>query len=194
MKVKYLTEPKDQFVTRTKNPGMLYTRTTIHCPLCKAPFSKREFEEHVYRVHGSRADEVFALLYGVPWPAKCSCGKPLRYSRVHKGFPTSCGTCDMGLVATAVPMEYANAEDAKKHVEQLEAMLVKAREEAKRLEKEAEFDKIPTSELPFPSRKDPRLFRRISKLIRLYAANGDQEKLFELANLMDKMLKDLIGE
>lgn len=188
MKINYITEPKEQYVTRQKAEGMKYTRTTIHCPLCKGPFSKREFESHVYLKHAFRVDECFAMLYGISTPARCSCGRDLHYSRTYHGFPKSCGQCETGLVAGHV--EYKNVDEANKHVAQLEAMLAEARSSAKRMEKEAELEKIPLEQLPFPSRKDTRLLRRVSKLIRIHAVNGEKEELFKLANFLDKLVAE----
>lgn len=186
MKVNYITEPKEQYVTHIKSEGMKYTRTMIHCPLCKGPYSKREFENHVYQKHAYRVDECFAMLYGVPTPARCSCGRELHYSRTYHGFPRTCGQCETGVVAGKV--EYKNVDEANKHVAQLEAMLAEARASAKRMEKEAELEKIPLEQLPFPSRKDTRFLRRFSKLIRMHTVNGDKEEVYKLLNLLDKMI------
>lgn len=189
MQLKYITEPKEQYVTRSKAPGMKYTRTTIHCPLCKGAFSKREFEDHVYRVHGPRADEAFAMLFGLPWPAKCSCGRALKYSRAHKGFPVMCGNCTTGQVTGETT--YSSQAEAEKDVAQLQALLARAKAESKRLAREAELEKVPLAELPFPSRKDPRLLQRISKLMRTFAINGEKDELIKLANFIDGRLKAL---
>ena len=189
MKVKYITEPKEQYITRTKTKDMIYARTTIHCPLCKAPIPSRQFEKHVRTEHTLRADECFAMLYGLPWPYRCGCGKELCYSSAHKGFPKSCGTCNMG---TTSKLNYKNAEEAHKHVEQLEAMLAEAKSEEKRLSKEAELSRVPLAELPFPTKKDFRFLKRLSMGIRVNAVNCDKEKLFELANVIDNMIKELV--
>ena len=188
IKLNYKTIPLPQYVTHTKSEGMKYTRTTYHCPLCQAPFSKREFEAHVYKYHGPRADECFAKLFGVPWPARCTCGHELHYSQTYKGFPTTCGNCTAGTITGA---EYKNEEEARKAEAQLKALLVHAQAEAKRLAKEAELERTPLNELPFPSRKDPRFLKRISKDMRTYAINGEKEKLIQLANFIDGQLEKL---
>jgi len=77
-------------------------------------------------------------------------------------------------------------------VEQLKQLLANAEAEEKRLKREAEMEKIPLEELPFPSAKYVTLMRRLSKAIRINAVNGDQEKLLELANFLDKKLKDMV--
>ena len=133
MKLKYITEPLEKFVSRRKNADKNYTITTIHCPLCNEPSLKREFEEHVLRKHSSRVDECFARLFGIHWPARCACGHELKYSRQHKGFPTVCGACQTGTVSK---LEYKSSDEADKAIEQLKAMLDKAKEEKKRLETE----------------------------------------------------------
>ena len=189
MKLNIKTEPLPQFVTHTKTAGMKYTRTSYQCPLCQIPFSKREFEEHVYKVHATRADECFAKLFGVPWPARCTCGRELHYSTTHKGFQTSCGNCAAGTITGTA--EYKNPEEAKKAAAQLKAMLLHAQSEAKRLAKEAELERIPLAELPFPSRKDPRMLIRISKEMRVAAINGEKDKLIQLANFLDSQLAKL---
>jgi hypothetical protein len=186
MKLNIKTEPLPQYVTHVKTAGMKYTRTNYQCPLCQIPFSKREFEDHVYKVHATRADECFAKLFGVPWPARCTCGRELHYSSTHKGFQTTCGNCTAGTITGVA--EYKNADEAKKAEAQLKAMLLHAQAEAKRLAKEAELDRIPLSELPFPSRKDPRMLRRIAKELRVYAINGEKVKLIQLANFLDSQL------
>jgi hypothetical protein len=186
MKLNIKTEPLPQYVTHVKTAGMKYTRTNYQCPLCQIPFSKREFEDHVYKVHATRADECFAKLFGVPWPARCTCGRELHYSTTHKGFQTTCGNCTAGTITGVA--EYKNADEAKKAEAQLKAMLLHAQAEAKRLAKEAELDRIPLNELPFPSRKDPRMLRRIAKELRVYAINGEKDKLIQLANFLDSQL------
>lgn len=188
MKITYITEPKEQYVTRQKTAEMKYTRTTYHCPMCKEPSVKREFEAHVFKKHARRVDEVFAMLYGMPYPVRCSCGKELHYSQAHKGFPTSCGTCDTGCVTQ---VQYKNAEDAHKHYEQLMAMVANAKYEEKRLKLEEELSKVPLSELPFPTKKDPRMLKRISMDMRVYAINGEKQKLLDLANFIDSRLAQL---
>ena len=186
MKLNIKTEPLPQYVTHVKTAGMKYTRTNYQCPLCQVPFSKREFEDHVYKVHATRADECFAKLFGVPWPARCTCGRELHYSTTHKGFQTTCGNCTAGTITGVA--EYKNADEAKKAEAQLKAMLLHAQAEAKRLAKEAELDRIPLNELPFPSRKDPRMLRRIAKELRVYTINGEKDKLIQLANFLDSQL------
>ena len=186
MKITYVTEPKEQYVTRQKTGDMKYARTTIHCPLCRQPYPKRVFEDHVFHDHGARADECFAMLYGLPFPARCSCGKELHYSRTAKGFPTTCASCTTGAVSKA---NYASADDAHRYIEQLQALIAEARSEEKRLKREAELSRIPIEQLPFPSRKDPRFLLRLSQRIRTAAAECDKETLFGLANLIDRIIK-----
>lgn len=188
MNLKYITEPLDKYVTRTKNANMTYTRTTITCPLCMAPFPKRDFENHVFNGHGTRVDECFAKLFGISHPSRCTCGKELHYSPNHRGFPTTCGNCATG---TLTGVEYKSVDDANAHVSQLEALLAQAKAQARKLEKEAELEKIPLEKLPFPSRKDPSLLMRISKLLRTHAVNGDRDKLIELANFIDKKVAEI---
>ena len=188
MQLKYIDTPKEQFVTRQKTEGMKYTRTTIHCPLCTGPFPKREFEAHVYKQHAQRADECFARLYGLPVPTRCAgCGNPLHYVR-GKGFPTTCAKCTTG---TVTGVEYKNAEDAEKHVAQLTALLADAKAQAKKLAREAELERVPIQDLPFPSRKDPRLLQRISKMMRTFAINGEKERMIELANFLDRKIEEI---
>lgn len=189
MAIKYITEPLPKFVTRIKPAGAKYTRTTYTCPLCNGPFPKKDFEDHVRKTHGSRLDECFARLFGLPWPYRCACGKDLRYSSAQGGFPDKCGSCSTGNITTP---NYKDANDAHNHVEQLKQLLANAEAEEKRLKREAEMEKIPLEELPFPSAKYVTLMRRLSKAIRINAVNGDQEKLLELANFLDKKLKDMV--
>lgn len=186
MKITYITTPKQQYVTRNKPQGMKYTRTIITCPLCQQPFAKRDFEEHAYKFHGTRADECFAKLFGVPWPAKCTCGKDLRYSQANKGFPMSCGNCAMG---TVTGVEYHSVDEAKQNVEKLKAALAFAQDEARRLAREDELNRTPIDQLPFPSRKDPRLLKKISMSMRTFAINGEKDNLIKLANFIDALLK-----
>jgi hypothetical protein len=70
-------------------------------------------------------------------------------------------------------------------------MFLHAQAEAKRLAKEAELERIPLNELPFPTRKDPRFIQRISKEIRVHAINGEKDKLIQLANFIDAQLAKL---
>lgn len=187
-KINYITTPIDKYVSRQKTGDMKYARTIITCPLCQIPHSKREFEEHVYKVHGPRADEAFAKLFGAPWPARCTCGKELHYSQANKGFPRTCGNCATGNVTG---IEYHTSAEANLHVNQLKAMLAQAQEEAKRLAKEEELDKVPLNELPFPTRKDPRFIQRISKMMRNFAINGEKDELIKLANFIDGTIAKL---
>ncbi len=188
MKIKYLTTPLPQYVTRNKTDGMVYARTNITCPLCKCAVPSRKFEEHVSTSHALRADECYAMLYGAKWPARCTCGKDLHYSPKHKGFPTSCGVCDMGLTNE---VHYKNADDAHKHAEQLRAQLANAIAEEKRLAQEAELSRIPLDKLPFPTKKDFRFLKRLSISLRTYTAGLEKDKLFGLADVIDNMLKEL---
>lgn len=185
MKLKYITEPLEKFVTRRKNAETNYTITTIHCPLCNEPNSKREFEDHVFTRHSQRVDECFAKLFGLPWPARCACGHELKYSRKHKGFPKTCGACQTG---TQTTLEFTSSVEAEKHIEQLKALLDKAKEEKKRLETEEKLTRIPLEQLPFPTRKNPSFLTRLAMAIRVNVVNGETDKLKEIANVIDKMV------
>lgn len=185
MKQKYTNTPAQQFVVETKSQGKNYTNTDYICPLCKTQVRKRYFGEHVDKIHALRKDEVYARLFGLAYPVRCSCGNELHYDDTKKGFPSSCGKCN-GI--EAMEKEYKNAEDAHDHVEQLKELLARAQAEEVRLKKEAEMEKIPIEELSFPSIKYEKFMRRLSKLIRVHAVNADKEKLFELANLIDKKI------
>lgn len=186
--IKYITEPLQQYVTRTKTKDMKYARTTYQCPLCKIPFSVREFAKHVDTTHALRKDECYAMLFGAPYPARCTCGKELHYSESHHGFPKTCGNCATG---TTSKLNYKNAEDAHKHIAQLEAMLAQAKEEEKRLKQEAELSRIPLADLPYPTKKDTRFLKRLAMSIRTYAVNCEKEKLQELANVIDAKVASL---
>ena len=183
--IRYKTTPLPQFVVELKSPGKNYTNTDYVCPLCKTQVRKRYFGEHVDKVHALRKDECFAKLFGLQVPVRCSCGKELHYSEAQKGFPTSCGKCSENDVAERT---YKNADDAHSHVEALKELLAKAQAEEIRLKKEAEFDKVPIEELPFPSIKYSQFMRKLSRLIRIHAANGEKDRLFELSNLIDKKI------
>ena len=76
-------------------------------------------------------------------------------------------------------------------MEQLEAMLAEAKAEEKRLAKEAELSRIPLDKLPFPTKKNYLFLKRLAMGIRMNAVNCDKEKLFEMANVIDNMLKEL---
>lgn len=183
MKINYVTAPLLQYVTATSVPGMKYKRTTYTCPLCKAIYNKRDFEAHVFKTHGSRSDEAFAMLFGLPYPYRCSCGKDLHYSSLNKGFPKTCGNCTMG--SADIP-KYKSADDAHKHVEQLQAMLANAKAEEIRLKKESELSRIPLKDLPFPSMKYASFLKRLAMDIRIYAVNGELDKLKDLANFIER--------
>ena len=187
MKIDYITKPLPQYVTSTVAPGMKNHRTTYTCPLCKVSYSKREFESHVFTTHGTRSGEAFAMLYGVPYPSRCTCGKELYYSTAKKGFPKTCGNCSMG---STEPPKYKSADDARKHVEQLQALLAAAKAEETRLKKEAELSRIPLKDLPFPSMKYVSFLKRLTMDIRTYAVNGELDKLKELANFIDSKIED----
>jgi len=185
MKIQYITEPREQYVTRTKTGAMKYTRTDYTCPLCKVPYSKREFDAHVQQEHGRRYDEAYATLFGLSYPVRCSCGKELHYSHKNRGFPKTCGNCSTG--CADVP-QYSSAEDAHKHAEQLKQMLANAKAEEIRLKKEAELSRIPLEQLNFPSPKYTPFMRRLSMQIRTCAINGETDKLKDLANFLDKKI------
>lgn len=186
--IKFITEPLQQYVTRTKTKDMVYARTTYTCPLCKVSVSNREFLKHVNTTHALRKDECFAMLYGVPYPARCTCGKELHYSESHHGYPKTCGNCATGCTSK---LNYKNAEDAHKHIEQLEAMLAQAKKEEKHLKQEAELSRIPLADLPYPTKKDARFLKRLAMSIRTYAVNCEKEKLQELANIIDAKVASL---
>lgn len=184
---KFIDKPLDQYVTIHKDSTMTNARTTYQCPLCKLPFSKREFEGHIYQVHSARAEEAFAMLYGLTYPVRCTCGKELRYNSLHKGFPRTCGNCSTGAVESP---KYQNADDAHKHIEQLQAMLEQAREAEKRLKQEAEISRKPLKELPFPSYKYNNFMKKLSMEIRFNAVQMDKAKLLELANYIDSKVNE----
>lgn len=182
MQIQYITEPRDQYVTRVKTGTMKYTRTDYTCPLCNVPYSKRDFDAHIRETHGKRYDEAYAMLLGLAYPVRCTCGKELHYSALNKGFPKTCGNCSTGCNET---VQYNSAEDAHKHAEQLRQMLANAKAEELRLKKEAELSRIPLKDLPFPSRKYVTFLKRLAMDIRCYAVNGETDKLKELANFID---------
>lgn len=64
---------------------------------------------------------------------------------------------------------------------------VRDAEEA-RLKKEAELDKTPIDQLPFPSIKYASFMRRLSRMIRQYGINGEKKRLIDLSNLIDKKI------
>lgn len=163
MKLNYITTPAEQWINVIKTPSMKKAKTEYECPLCHLPFPKRGFENHVYENHKNRVDEAFALLYGLPYPARCSCGKELHYSPSHKGFQKTCGQCNSGLVEE---VKYKSSDDAHKHVEQLEQMLAQAKFEENKLKKEEELQKIPLEKLLFPSQKYKSFIKRLSNMIR----------------------------
>ncbi len=43
--------------------------------------------------------------------------------------------------------------------------------------------------LPFPSFKYEHFMRRLSRMIRVHASNGAQDKLFELSNMIDSRIQ-----
>lgn len=184
---KFIDKPLDQYVMVYKDSTMTNARTTYQCPLCKLPFSKREFENHVYKVHSARAEEAFAMLYGLSYPVRCTCGKELRYSSTHKGFPRTCGSCQTG---TSEVVQYQNADEAHKHIEQLQAMLENAKVEEKRLKAEAELSRKTVKDFPFPSYKYNNFMKKLSMEIRINAVQMDKAKLLELANWIDSSVKE----
>ena len=165
MQIQYITEPREQYVTRVKTGTMKYVRTDYTCPLCNVPYSKRDFDAHVRATHGKRYDEAYAMLLGLAYPVRCTCGN-----------------CSTGCNET---VQYSSAEDAHKHAEQLRQMLANAKAEELRLKKEAELSRIPLKDLPFPSRKYVTFLKRLAMDIRCYAVNGETDKLKELANFID---------
>lgn len=186
MKMKYITEPLERFTVKRKSPDSNYTLTDYVCPFCKEQVSKRNFEQHVFSQHGRRSDECFAMLFGVPFPARCACGKELHYSSARKGFPTTCGDCATGSTAQA---KYQSAGDAHKAVEQLAQMLANAKAEEIRLKKEEELSRVPLEQLGFPSSRYNPFMRRLSMAIRTHAINGEKDALIKLANLIDGKLE-----
>lgn len=184
MKIDYIKKPVERYVTVVKTPNMERSRTTYECPLCHACVKKRSFDDHAYQVHKGRADEAFALLYGVPLPAKCTCGRDLHYSREHRGFPTTCGMC----TTDQQTIDYKSSQDAHNHIEKLEQMLRDARERERSLKIEEKLSNTPLDQLPFPSVRYTAFMKRLSMEIRVAAANGDKDKLFELANFIKSRL------
>lgn len=184
MKINYVTTPLEKYVTCNKPEGAKYSRTSYTCPLCGETVAKHNFEEHVKTKHPANVDKAFALLFGLEYPVRCSCGKMLHYSTVNHGYPTSCGTCTESSRSTMV---YTSAEDALNHIKKMEEDIAYARQEAKRLEKEAELSRTPLKDFPFPTRKDTRFLKRLAIELRTHTVNGDKEKLFELANFISSI-------
>ena len=186
MKVKYVNTPLPQYVVKYKSPKVKnYTLTDYVCPLCKAQTRNRFFSEHVDKGHAQRKDELYAKLFGLSYPVRCKCGKELHYSDANKGFPVKCGKCND---TDAMNVEYKNADDAHNHVEWLKEQLAVAQAEEIRLKKEAELEKIPIEQLPFPSIKYSKFMQRLSRLIRQYGINGEKERLIDIANMIDKKI------
>lgn len=183
MNIKYINKPVAHYVVSYKSPKANYTLTDYVCPLCKCQTRKRFFGEHVDGTHAIRKDEVYAKLLGLEYPVLCKCGKELHYSEANRGFPVNCGKCNYD---DSTSREYKNVEDAHYDVERLKGLLANAQAEESRLKREAELDKIPIDELPFPSLKYAKFMRRLSRLIRQYGINGEKERLIELANMIDK--------
>lgn len=183
--IKYKTTPMPQYVVELKSPGKNYTNTDYVCPLCSTQVRKRFFGDHVKKVHPIRNDEVYARLLGLQYPVTCSCGKELHYSESNRGFPSSCGRCTENEI---VGREFKDADDAHNEVEKLKSLLAKAQAEEAMLKKEAELDKTPIDQLPFPSIKYASFMRRLSRMIRQYGINGEKERLIELSNLIDKKI------
>lgn len=181
------TDILPQYLTKQKAEGAQKAMNLIHCPSCRQPFYARAFEQHVYTTHGANADKVFAMLYGLEYPVKCSCGRELRYSETHKGFPVKCGHCTGAKGDT----QYATAEDALKEAQELEERAAAAREAAKQIAAARDLSNLPLQQMPFPTKKDPRLLRRISMDMRTYAVNGDKDRLIDLANYVDLLLSRL---
>lgn len=103
--IKFITEPLQQYVTRTKTKDMVYARTTYTCPLCKVSVSNREFLKHVNTTHALRKDECFAMLYGVPFPTR----KDTRFlKRLSMAIRTYAVNCEKEKL-----QELANVIDAK---------------------------------------------------------------------------------
>lgn len=184
----YITEPIEKFVVKKHNAESNYTTTEYICPLCGQYESKRRFHEHVLRVHSHKKDELYARLFGLSYPVLCKCGKELHFNDSYKGFPKTCGNC-ANSVTSASPKEYRNASEAHIHVERLKEMLAMAQAEEARMKKEEELDRVPIESLPFPSFKYVHFMRRLSRMIRVHAANGAQDKLFELSNMIDSRIQ-----
>lgn len=187
MRVTYITKALDKWTTVIKTPQMKKARTEYECPLCHGTVKKRDFEEHAFKEHKSRSEEALSLLYGLPYPYRCSCGKDLHYSSLHKGFPTCCGNCSTG---TVTEVDYKNSKEARTHIEQLEQLLKIARDKETQLKKEEELSKIPLDKLLFPSIKYKYFMKRLSSQIRVSVINGEKDKLIEIANLIDNKFKE----
>lgn len=184
MKINYVTIPIEKYVTRNKPEGAKHSRTSYTCPLCGETVAERKFEEHVKTDHPANVDKAFALLFGLEYPVRCSCGKMLHYSPANHGFPTSCSMCAESSHGTMV---YTSAEDALNHIKKMEEDIAYARQEVKRLEMEAELSCTPLKDFPFPTRKDTRFLKRLAIELRTHTVNGDKEKLFELANFISSI-------
>ena len=190
IKLNYFTKPVDAYVTVIKTENMLRAKTEIQCPLCQISYPKRDFEEHVYTKHSTRADEAFARLYGAK--EKCVCGKDLHYNKSLRAFPKRCGLCASQEIPSMQEdgrVEYKNSDDAKQDIEALKARLAHAQAEEKRLKEEEELSKIPLEKLPFPSRKYNMFMRKLSQTIRISMLESDRGKVLEILNFLDSKLK-----
>lgn len=181
--MKHSNTPLDKYVTTIKPEGAKHARTMYTCPICNLTVKKRDFNDHVRREHPLRYSAAYALLFGLDYPVRCECGKEINYSHALHAFPDACGAC-----GPTTAKRYRTAQEAHKHVEQLKALLAKAKEEESRLEKESELLRIPLGDLPFPTRKDSRFLKRVAIDIRTHAAGLDKAKLFELANVIDNLI------
>lgn len=188
MKLNYITKPNSKFVSILKTESMKRARTIYQCPLCLQTFSKHSFEDHVYSTHRFRVDEAFAAFYGAS--LHCSgCGKDLHYSRQYRGFPTVCSSCSSKSISTS-STSYRSSADAHNHVEQLELLLLEAKQREKELKAQEQLESTPLEKLPFPSRKYKAFLTRVALEIRVGAVNGDKQRLLDLATFIDSRTKE----
>ena len=181
------------YTVKNAETGRRYLQVT--CPSCGLTFDKREFMDHVNKVHAKRRDEVLAKLFGhKEYPVICSdCGREVHFDEQSGTYSKKCRLCMEQDVQFVNSSDTDSIEELMKKKQNMEEVF-KAKQQALDAQIEAAKKALEWKSVDIYSSKprflpDAQKFvRKISYELRVHATNGDKQKIYEILNFLDRYL------
>jgi len=195
---KYVDKKYLSTVVKNEDNGRQYLQVT--CPGCNQSYSKREFYEHVCKVHGKRRDEILAKLFGIKeFPVICpDCGREVHFDEYSGIYSRKCKKClqkdnSMANINESQSLE-ALLEQEKNLNEVFQAKKLELQQKIHSKLKENEWKAVNIWE-DMPDVIAPQVakyLRKVSGELRVYITNGtpDKQKAYDILNFLDKKLED----
>lgn len=190
----YVSDSYKSYIVKNKDNGRRYLQIT--CPSCGIVFDKREYYDHVLKVHSKRKDEVLAKLFGLKeFPVICAdCGKEVHFNESTGIFSRKCNICtERDKVLGPKGTDDMSIEELLEQQKNLEATF-KARQDSINAQIEAKRRELEWKSIDLKSVKprflpdSVKFLRKFSYELRVHNVNGDKQKINELLNFMDKYL------